>query len=260
MLCYNAAMAKPILVANWKNYPASLPEAKEILAGLVKKKLIYKKLSLFLAPPLPYLPLVSERAKSFAGVAAQDLFPQEKVTVTGSVTPEILKSFGVRLVIVGHSERRALGETALEVAAKAKAAIKLGLTPLICFGEKERDEGGEHFQFLQEEIKTLLSLIGKKDLDKVLLAYEPLWAIGKKSVGPIDPIELAQTIIFIKKVLSDLFGRDAAEKLPILYGGSVDHVNAGILVRNTGVRGFLVGRASLNPKSFEGIALSMLGK
>ncbi len=253
-------MAKPILIANWKNHPGSLAEAKEILNALSKKKLIYKKLSLSIAPPLPYFPLVSERVKTFGSLAAQDYFPQEKVTVTGAVTPEILKSFGTKLVILGHSERRALGETALEVAEKGKAALKAGLTPLVCFGEKERDEGGEHFQFLQEELKTLLSGFTKKDLDKVILAYEPLWAIGKKSVGPIDPVELTQTIIFMRKVLTDLFGRDAAEKIAILYGGSVDHVNAGLLVRNTGIRGFLVGRASLNPKSFEGIALSMLAR
>jgi triosephosphate isomerase len=253
-------MPKPILVANWKNYPGSLGEAKEILKGLAKKKLIYKKVHVFVAPPLPYFESVSARINGFAELASQDFFPQEKVTVTGAVTPEILKSFGVRLAILGHSERRAQGETAAQVAEKVKAALKAGLTPVVCFGEKERDEGGEHFQFLQEELKTLLSGVGKKDLEKIVLAYEPLWAIGKKSVGPIDPVELSQTVVFIRKVLSDLFGRKVAEAMPILYGGSVDHTNAGLLVRNSGIRGFLVGRASLNPQSFEGIALSMVTK
>ncbi len=253
-------MPKPILVANWKNYPGSALEAKEILKGLVKKKLLYKKLHLFVAPPLPYFESVSVRIKGFAELASQDFFPQEKVTITGSVTPEILKSFGVRLAILGHSERRALGESASQVSEKLKAALKAGLTPVVCFGEQTRDNDGNHFQFLQEELKALLSGVGKKDLEKIVLAYEPLWAVGKKSTGPIDPVELSQTILFIRKVLSDLFGRKVAEVFPILYGGSVDHTNAGLLVRNSGIRGFLVGRASLNPKSFEGIALSMVTK
>lgn len=250
-------MRKPILIANWKNFPASLPEAKALLKGLKQKSVLYKKVHLVIAPPLPYLESVSEKVKGLGGLGAQDLFPLEKGVYTGSVTVEILKSFGVKLAILGHSERRALGETAPQVAEKAKAALKAGLTPLICFGEKERDEAGEYFQFLQEEIKTLLSGVSKKEISKVVLAYEPLWAIGKSSKGPIEPAELSQTILFVKKVLADLFGRDAAEEVPVLYGGSVDEDNAGLLLRNSGARGLLVGRASLNAKSFEGIVRSI---
>lgn len=253
-------MAKPILVANWKNFPASLPEAKDLLTNLKKKAELYKKLRLIITPPLPYLGLVAEKAGKMVELGAQNLFPQEKGSHTGEVGVDILKSFGVKVVIVGHSERRALGETAVDVALKAQVAIKSGLSPLICFGEKSRDTDGEHFQFLQEELKTLLSGINKKDLGKVMLAYEPIWAIGKQSAGPIDPLDLSQTILFVKKVLTDLFGRESAEKVAILYGGSVDESNAGLLLRNSGVRGLLVGRASLNAKSFEGVAHSMLAK
>ncbi len=251
-------MAKPILVANWKNYPGSLVEARAILNGLVKKKAIYKKLNLFVAPPAVYLGAVAERVQGWGSVAVENLSSQEKGTHTGEVTPEILKSFGVRLAILGHSEQRALGETASSVAEKAKIALKSGFIPLICFGEQVRDAEGEYFEFLRQELKTLLKEVKKGDAHKIVLAYEPIWAIGSKSTGPIDPTELAQTILYIKKILSDLYGRKVAETIAVLYGGSVDETNAGILIRNSGVRGFLVGRASLDPKKFESIASAIL--
>ncbi len=252
-------MAKPILVANWKNYPGSLAEAKALLQGLGKKKFLYKKTNLFVAPPLPYFEAVSGRLKGFGQLASQDFFP-ERGTYTGAVTAEILKSFGTRLAIIGHSERRALGESSVQVSLKAKAALRAGITPLICFGEKVRDAEGEHFEFLREELKNLLQGFSKKDLGNIILAYEPVWAIGVQSKGAIDPVDLTQTIVFIKKVLSDLFGRAVAEKISILYGASVDAANAGLLIRNSGAAGLLVGRASLNAQNFAGIALSLTEK
>ena len=103
-------MSKPILVANWKNYPSSLAEATFLLKGFSANKLVYKKLSLFIAPPLTYLGLVKEKALSYTKLASQDISLATKTT-TGAVTVDILKSFGVKLAIIGHSERRALGET-----------------------------------------------------------------------------------------------------------------------------------------------------
>lgn len=250
-------MAKPILVANWKNYPGSLDEAKSLLKGYAKKKDIYKKTHLFIAPPTAYFESVA--AKGVGELASQD-FSSLKGTYTGTIQAEILKSFGVRLAIVGHSERRALGESVSEVAEKAAKALKSGIVPLICFGEKVRDAEGEHFDFLRHELKALLAHIGKKDVAKVMLAYEPLWAVGSEAKGAIDPLELSQTLVFIKKVLSDLYGRKLADAVPILYGGSVDADNAGLLLRNSGAKGFLVGRASLNTESFLSIARSITEK
>lgn len=247
---YNLAMPKPILVANWKNYPNSLPEAKTLLKELSKKKALLNKATLFIAPPAPYMELV---ANSFAKLASQDLFPIEKGAHTGTVSLEMLKSFGVRLTILGHSERRALGETSTEVAVKVRAALKAGITPLVCVGELVKDAEGEHFEFLREEIKSSLHGVNKKNVEKIILAYEPVWAIGKSAKEAIDPGELSQTTLFIRKVLSDLFGRKAAESVSILYGGSVEPKNVSALM-NTGVRGMLVGHASLNAKSFLGIA------
>lgn len=254
-------MAKSILVANWKNHPSSLEEAKSILVQLAKKSLLYKKLSLFIAPPLPYFESVRTRSKTFSGLAAQDIFvPQGSGSYTSQVTPDILKSLGVKLAIIGHSERRALGESSLDVSKKVRAAISAGITPLVCVGESSRDKDGLYYETLREQIKTSLQdLSDKKDISKVMIAYEPVWAIGKGAEA-IDPADLSQSVIFIKKVLADIFGREFGDKVNILYGGSVDASNAPSLIEKTGIRGFLVGRASLKAKDFRPIAEALLGK
>jgi triosephosphate isomerase (TIM) len=253
-------MAKLILVGNWKNYPSSPAEAADILKGLAKKADLYKKLSTFVTPPLPYLGLAAEKGKKFAQLGVQDISPLAKGTYTGSVTPDILKSFGVRLAILGHSERRTLGETSEQVAQKARAALKVGIVPLVCVGEEARDADGEHFEFLREQIKASLTGIPKQAISKIVLAYEPAWAIGKSAKEALSPADLTQSVLFIRKILSDLYGRKVAEDVSILYGGSVDPTNAGALVKEGGVRGLLVGRASLEPKKFELIAQSLLQK
>ena len=248
-------MAKSLLVANWKNYPNSLYEANMLLGGLSRNKKHFKKVSLFIAPPLPYLESVATKSKTFAHLACQDIAETPAGTHTGVVPVEILKSFGVELAIIGHSERRALGETDVIVSQKAKKAINAGITPLICVGEKSRDHEGHHFEFLREQIKGSLSgLSHKKGGLKFVVAYEPIWAIGREATGAIEAADLTESVIFIKKVLNDIFGRKTADRIPILYGGSVDGLNAEKLFTKTGIRGYLVGRASLNPKTFEAIA------
>lgn len=258
--CYNTNMAKPILVANWKNHPASLEEAKSLIRELSKAKLVLKKTRLFIAPPLPYFELVSSGARSFAGLASQNMFAHMKGSYTGGITPGILKSFGVRLAIVGHSERRAQGESSEAVSLKVKAALKAGIAPLVCVGEPSRDADGEYFEVLRDEIKASLAGLSKSNVSSVIIAYEPVWAIGKSAKESLAPAELAESVIFIRKVLSDLFGRKAAESVHILYGGSVEYANAGTLARESGISGFLVGHASLNAKQFVAIAKSLTGK
>jgi triosephosphate isomerase (TIM) len=252
-------MAKPILVGNWKNYPNSLKEVQNLLGSLSKKTKLYKRMSLFIAPPLVYFEVVSKKARKYAHLASQDIFSSLDGTHTGVVTPDILKSFGVKLSIIGHSERRELGETNEVVAKKVQVALRSGFIPLICVGEKVRDAEGEHFEFLREQIKLSLEGVRRKeDAGKIIIAYEPVWAIGAKAKEAMSPADLPQMTIFIKKVLTDIFGRDAAEKIPILYGGSVDENNAQDLMNTGTIRGFLVGRASLDGKKFSAIAESII--
>lgn len=253
-------MAKPILVANWKNYPGSLLEAQTLLKELAKKRELYKKLFVFIAPPFVYLESVANRIKGFAQLGSQDISSLAKGTYTGEILPDILKSFGVRISIIGHSERRVLGETIIEIKEKIKVALRSGVTPLLCIGEQTRDTDGEHLELLRQELKICLSGLSKNEVAKIALAYEPVWAVGKNAQGVIEVSELAQTVVFLRKALADLFGRKAAESVPILYGGSVDPSNAQALMQGSGIRGFLVGRASLNTKSFEAIARALIAK
>lgn len=251
-------MSKSILVGNWKNHPESLQKATEILNGLAKKAPLYKKLSTFVAPPYSYLESVSKKIGSFAGLASQDIFFAAIGTYTGAITPDILKSFKVKLAIIGHSERRALGETNEVVAAKVKTALRSGIIPLICIGEEERDQDGAYFEFLREELKMSLEGIRRRDdAHKLIIAYEPIWAIGKKAKDAMQPADVAQMVIFIRKVLTELFGREAADRIPILYGASVAPANAKALA-SAGVKGFLVGHESLIAGDFAKIAEALI--
>jgi triosephosphate isomerase len=252
---------KAILVANWKNKPESLEAAQALVSALSRKKLLFKKVSTFIAPPLVYFEPVATKIKSFARLAAQDIFPSLGGPYTGSITPDILKNFGVRLAIIGHSERRALGETNDVVRKKVKFAMREGITALVCVGEHARDAEGEHFEFLREQLESAVEgLRRREDVTRLAIAYEPVWAIGKKASGAIDPKDLEETVIFIKKVLADTFGREPASTIPILYGGSVEPANARELMQATGINGFLVGRASLDAESFGAIAKSLASK
>ncbi|MEK7177097.1 MAG: triose-phosphate isomerase [Patescibacteria group bacterium] len=254
-------MAKPVLIANWKNYPSSFSEAKNLLGQLSRDRKFYKKLSLFIAPPLPYLESVALKSKGFARLAIQDTTNLSGGTYTGVVTPDILKSFGVGLVILGHSEQRALGETNEAVSQKVITALRSGFTPLVCVGELSRDQEGRHFEFLREQLKSSLAGLNKKtQAAKLAIAYEPVWAIGKSAIEAIGPSDLSESTIFIKKVLSDMFGRSTADRIPILYGGSVEPANAKTLFSKTGVKGYLVGHASLSAKNFKAIAIALTSK
>ncbi|MDP3874947.1 MAG: triose-phosphate isomerase family protein [bacterium] len=253
-------MAKYILVANWKNHPDSLLEAKVLLRQIAKSAKLYKKLSLFIAPPFTYFESVSERIGNFGQLASQNISSLPPGNYTGQVTPDILKSFGIRLAIIGHSERRRFGETSEHIAKKVKTALRSGITPLVCIGEISRDQDGEHFEFLRDELKASLAGLSRQSAGSVAIAYEPVWAIGRHARDATTSTDLSQTVIFIKKVLTDMFSRAIAEHIPILYGGSVESANALALLNKTGIKGFLVGHASLNAKSFRNIAESLIKK
>ncbi len=252
-------MKKAVLVANWKNHPDSLSKVEDLINGLKKKSEVYKKLATFIAPPLAYFESVSKKTKTFASLASQDISVGKKTT-TGAVEADILQSFGVKLSIIGHSERRALGETNEDVGEKIRVALKSGITPLVCIGEIERDREGEFLEFIRHEIRLSLAGVKKKDeAKKIMIAYEPIWAIGRSVKDAVVPEDLVQMVIFIRKVLTDLYGRETADKIPLLYGGSVEKRNAEELV-HTGINGFLVGRASLSAENFGGIASVLLNK
>lgn len=251
-------MSKPILVANWKNNPNSPQAVDTLLKGLSRRSALYKKIAFYIAPPLTFALKVGEKASKLSKLAVQDMSTVGEGVHTGEVDKNILKGIGARLAILGHSERRALGETDADVAQKVSTALSAGITPLVCIGEEVRDEDGEHLKYLREQMFNRLSGVKVGDASKLVIAYEPVWAVGKNAKGAVTAENLAETVIYIRKILSDMFDRKSADKIVILYGGSVDGGNAGELYANTGIRGFLVGRASLKADDLSEITEAIL--
>ncbi|MCI5108294.1 MAG: triose-phosphate isomerase [Candidatus Pacebacteria bacterium] len=235
---------KKIVVANWKMNPDTVSVAKNNYNSIKRNTKKYRKVETVIAPPFVFL-------NSFSGglkMAAQDVFWQKSGSFTGEVSVNQLAHLKVSYCIVGHSERRELGESDIDVNMKVRALISVGITPIICVGEKDRDSNGEYLSIIKNQIKDALVSIKQKDLSKIIIAYEPIWAIGKKdSIGTRSLHEMS---IYIKKVLSDLYSKRTAFKVSVLYGGSVDESNARELVKEGEVQGLLIGRASLEPKKF----------
>lgn len=208
-----------------------------------------RKTHVVVAPPLPFISELEQLAPSKRiEIAAQDVFYEKSGAHTGEVSVSMLKSVGVSYVILGHSEMRARGESDYDINADTLAALRSGLTAIVCVGEKLRDSHGSHFTFVETQLSAALADVPKTKLSQLVIAYEPVWAIGTgKNATPEDVQEMK---LFIQKVLADRFGRSVASKVGILYGGSVTKKNAKILLENGEVDGFLIGGASLRPAEF----------
>ncbi len=243
-----------LIIANWKMNPVSTEEAKKIFSGIKRVANKTRRVKTVVCPPFIFL---SEMSRNVTGskcvLGAQDSFWKEKGSFTGEVSAPQLVRLGVGYVILGHSERRALGETDETVNKKVIAAIREGLVVILCIGEHNRDTHGDYFHFLEGELKDSLAKISAKNVGHLMVAYEPLWAIGDRAQGADTPESLFEMAIFIRKILNKIFNKKIAMSTPILYGGSVDDKNAESFLHEGGVQGLLVGRASLSTKVFGNI-------
>ena len=240
---------KKIICGNWKMNPRSFKEAEKLFADLAKEVPALKKTEVVACPPFLYLEKLKKISKKIV-LGAQDTFPGDTGAYTGEVSAEMLYNLGIQYVILGHSERRALGETNLDVNKKIKSALNSGLKPILCVGERTRDENHDYFNFIKTELEESLEGVSKNRALKIIIAYEPIWAISttpdRRDATPDDSREMA---IFIHKILFDKFGKDSGE-MRIVYGGSVNEKNAEEFLRDGGVDGLLVGKASLDAKKF----------
>lgn len=231
-------------------YPVTLKDAKANFAGIKKVAGVLRNVQTVICPPFVY---ASELQKLVTGhrcvVGAQNAWIENEGAFTGEVSPAMLVSLKLSYVIIGHSERRAIGEGDELVNKKVLAAIKTGLTTVLCVGERERDVDGNYLKLIAGQIKTALHGVTKKELSQIVIAYEPIWAIGKHALRAASTDDALEVSILIKKTLADLYGKDGAS-VAILYGGSVDAKNAWEFLLKSQVDGLLVGRASLDPKVF----------
>ena len=244
-------MKKRLVVGNWKMYIEGTKEAKALAAALRRKARKFTKAEVWVAPSFALIPpVVDVLSSSPIRVGAQSVSAYDDAPHTGDVSGTMLKDAGVWFVIVGHSERRAAGESNTLVHAELEQATNAGLVPILCVGEREREQDGEHFEFIEAQLVSALRGLEPAALKKLVVAYEPVWAIGRGAEFAMKSAEVEEMVIFIRKLLADLLGRKAALKVPILYGGSVEPSNAATLLAEGGASGFLVGHASVSAESF----------
>ncbi len=249
---------KIFFIGNWKMYLRDVDSAKDLFSFYVKCAKKYSKVFFGAAPSHAHIFSLSSRAfpkNLLLGAQGMSAYPEGAHTGESSVFQ--LKDAGAEFVILGHSEERAEGESSEDVSRKVQLALKAGLVPVVCVGEKERDYAGEYWNVLRDEIKSSLDGIPKNSLGKIILAYEPVWAVGEKASSAMSPASLFETIIFIRKVLADMFGNAPAHQARIIYGGSVDSSNAQELLSAGSAQGFLVGRASIRAQEMTRIMESL---
>jgi triosephosphate isomerase len=245
-------MAKALVVGNWKMYVNSLAEAKKLVRDIDRKLPRGTKATVVVCPPMPFVAALREayRGRKIA-FGAQDCFFKPEGAHTGEASPRALAKAGIEYVILGHSEQRALGETNETVGKKVAAALAEKLKPIICVSERERDANGGYLNDFKKDIVESLSRAEAREASKITIAYEPVWAIGGEEPPP--PHAIMEMSIFIRKTLAGLWGREAAFKVRIIYGGSVNAANASAIAKEAKVSGVLPGHHSVNADSFTSI-------
>lgn len=232
--------------------PSSLKEAEKLFSNIVKNIFDIKKTKIIICSPFLYIEKLKKISKKIS-LGGQDTFWEDVGPYTGEVSAEMLYSVGSKYVIVGHSERRSLGETNLDINKKVKASLKSGLIPILCVGENLRDEDHQYLNFVKLQIVECLNGIQKSSIEDIIIAYEPVWSISttanRKDATPEDFLEMS---IFIRKILTDKFG--VKTKMPkIIYGGSVNDKNVEDFLKHKNTDGVLVGNASLSVEKFSKI-------
>jgi triosephosphate isomerase len=241
---------RPIIAGNWKMNKTTV-EAGDLAEQLIPLVASVKDRDIVLAPPFTSLEAVSETIKGTNVVlAAQNMHWEDKGAYTGEISAEMLLDLGCRYVIIGHSERRQyFGETDETVNKKVKQALKKGLQPILCVGETlaERDAGKLN-DVIGRQVTGGLKDIGAGDMKKLVIAYEPVWAIGTGKTA--TPEQANEVHSLIRQQVKALYSAEIAEGLRIQYGGSVTPDNVSTLMAMPDIDGALVGGASLKPESF----------
>lgn len=249
-------MRTQIVAGNWK-MNCSLDESLHLLNELKLKDFSKSNAEVIIAPPYTNLyPIHQNLKNSSIKISSQNINENESGAFTGEISPKMLKSVGVEYVIIGHSERRAIyNESDALLAKKVTAALKHDLKIMFCIGEVlEQRKAEKHFDVVKEQLEKGLFHISASEMKNVVIAYEPVWAIG---TGETASPEQAQEIHeHIRKVLAEKFNQDMANQTSILYGGSVKPNNAKEIFAKKDVDGGLIGGASLDADSFAEIVMS----
>jgi triosephosphate isomerase len=242
-------MRIPLIAANWKMHK-TVAEAETFIAALLPEVSTVDRVDVAVCPPfLALQALVDSTRGSRVAVYAQNMHQERQGAFTGEVSAPMLVEAGVQGVILGHSERREhFGETDKMLTLKVPAALDAGLVPILCVGETEEErEQGDTERKLRHQVQEDLSAVADDRLGAVVIAYEPIWAIGTGQVATPDQAE--EAIAFVRALIADR-SSEQAQRTRVLYGGSVDENNAAELLALPDVDGALVGGASLDPRAF----------
>jgi triosephosphate isomerase len=241
-------MKKTLIAGNWKMYKTP-SESIDFVEKLIKNLKNYEDRDILICPPFTSLYPVSQIIKnSSVKLGAQNVYFENEGAFTGEISPIMLKDIGVEYVICGHSERRNIfGETDEIINKKVKKVTENGMRPILCVGEKlEEREKGQTFEVVENQIRNCLSNF--KDIEKLVIAYEPVWAIGTGKTAL--PQQAEEAHVFIRELIGKMYNNEIAENLIILYGGSVKPENIDQLMKEKDIDGVLVGGACLKIDSF----------
>lgn len=242
-------MRKPIIAGNWKMFKTR-DEALNFIYKVNGAVPSQEVVDSVVCAPFPVLRCLVKRQGEHLRIGAQNMHFEEQGAFTGEIAPNMLTSLGVEYVIIGHSERRAMfNETDESVNKKLHAAFNHGLTPILCVGEHlEEREGGKTEELLHMQVEKDLAGLTHEQVEKLVIAYEPIWAIG---TGRTATPEMAdETCGYIRSVISEFYGAEVAEKIRIQYGGSVKTNNIEALMSMPNIDGALIGGASLVAEDF----------
>ncbi len=246
-------MSKKLIVGNWKMNPQSQKEAEVLFNNIGKNINNIKNTEVVICLPFPYL-FISKKLKiKKIALGAQDVFYETQGAYTGEVSISMLKDMGVKYVIVGHSERRSLGETNEILNKKLTVVLKAKISPILCVGESIRNHDGSYLGVVKDQLISCLFGISKSQIKNIVIAYEPVWALSStENRHDATPHDFEEMKIYIRKILTDLFGRAIASSVLIIYGGSVNKDNASSFL-NVGADGLLPGKASPDVHNFSSI-------
>ncbi|SRR5258708_5571520 len=241
--------AKKIVIGNWKMNPSSPKEAEKLFLAIVKSISNLRKTEVAVCVPFVYIEKLKKLSKKIS-IGGQNVFYEESGAYTGEISAEMIANIGAKYVIIGHSERRAMGEKNSDINKKLKSALSAEIIPVLCVGEIERDENHGYFNLVKTQVEECLDGISKNLLPKIIIAYEPVWSIsttpGRRDAEAHDSKEMS---IFIRKIIFDKFA-GKIDMPRVIYGGSVNERDSEDFITNGGVDGLLPGKASLDPKKF----------
>lgn len=243
-------MSKPIIIANWKSNPSSEKEAILLAKKIEDGILNFRNVEIVVAVPFPFISSLRNSLKKIK-LGAQNVFWEDCGPYTGEVSWRQLKNIGVKFIIIGHSERKIyLNETDDMINKKIKAVVWAGMHAILCIGERERIEN-DIPAIVGDQLRNALAGIKKNFIKNIIIAYEPIWAISTQSgSSPDTPDSAFRAMVYIRKIISDLYGRNIGDGARIIYGGSVNSRNISSFLKEGKMMGALVGGASLDAGEF----------